>query len=238
MKKTDLLKYYLKKLLPDALVSTIEQFRNRYFISRTPQEIFGDYYKQNYWNGKRSVSGPGSDPEQTRIIIGEIGRLVRQYHVRSILDIPCGDFQWMKDVDLGDAYYIGGDIVPELIERNQIFSSEKRRFKVLNLLESDLPQVDLVIVRDCFIHFSNAHVKQALGRILDSGSVYLLTTTFSDRQRNGDIFTGQWRAINLQLPPFDLPEPLELVNEGCSELEGKFGDKALGLWRVTDCHVR
>ena len=238
MNKADLFRYYVKRILPKSVLSPITRFRNRYFISRTPHEIFSDYYKENHWNGERSVSGPGSDPEQTRVIVAEIGRLVKQYDVRSILDIPCGDFQWMKDVDLGDAYYVGADIVPELIEKNQIFSSERRRFKVLDLLESELPQVDLVIVRDCFIHLSNAHVKQALNRILDSGSVYLLTTTFSDRQRNGDILTGQWRAINLQLPPFGLPEPLQLVNEGCTELEGRFGDKALGLWRVADCSVR
>ena len=35
-----------------------------------------------------------------------------------MLDIPCGDFYWMKEVDLKDIEYIGADIVDELIKKN------------------------------------------------------------------------------------------------------------------------
>lgn len=38
-----------------------------------------------------------------------------KYGVRSVLDIPCGDFFWFKEIKLDLDSYIGGDIVAPLI---------------------------------------------------------------------------------------------------------------------------
>jgi hypothetical protein len=43
-----------------------------------------------------------------------------------------------------------------------------------------------------------------------------------------DIRTGGWRTLNFQLPPFNFPPPLHLLNENCTEAGGKFFDKSLG----------
>ena len=37
----------------------------------------------------------------------------------SLLDAPCGDFNWMRHVPLGGVSYTGADVVPELIARNR-----------------------------------------------------------------------------------------------------------------------
>jgi len=50
---------------------------------------------------------------------------------------------------------------------------------------------------------------------------------------NLGIVTGDWRPIDLTKPPFDLPQPVELLNEGCTEQGGAFADKSLGLWPVS-----
>ena len=34
--------------------------------------------------------------------------------------------------------------------------------------------------------------------------------------------------------PFNFPPPLRLVNENCTEGDGAYGDKCLGLWRLAD----
>jgi hypothetical protein len=44
--------------------------------------------------------------------------LVEELGVRTFLDIPCGDFYWMKEVKLGVELYIGADIVSEAIDSN------------------------------------------------------------------------------------------------------------------------
>jgi hypothetical protein len=49
---------------------------------------------------------------------------------------------------------------------------------------------------------------------------------------NADIQTGGWRPINLQLPPYNLPKPIKLIDERCP-LED-YRDKSLGLWKTAD----
>lgn len=234
MKTIELIKYYCARVLPQPATEALERFRTRKLRGKDPKVIFSEYFKTNYWGGDESVSGPGSDRTQTKLIRSQVSELIKEFHISSVLDIPCGDFNWMKDVDLSAVQYLGGDIVPELIERNRRFASENRRFAVMDLINDDLPKVDLVIVRDCFIHFSNAHIYASLKRIAESNSTYLLTTTFPAREKNGDILTGQWRAVNLQLPPFGFPKPIRLINEGCTEEDGKYADKSIGLWRISD----
>ena len=74
----------------------------------------------------------------------------------------------------------------------------------------------------------------ALKNIKRSGSRYLLTTTFTERDSNMDIQTGQWRPLNMLKPPFSFPSPIMIINEKCTEGDGSWGDKSLGLWKISD----
>jgi len=51
---------------------------------------------------------------------------------------------------------------------------------------------------------------------------------------NAEAATGDWRPLNLERPPFNLPPPLVLVNEQCTEAQGRYADKSLGVWRLGD----
>jgi hypothetical protein len=97
--------------------------------------------------------------------------------------------------------------------------------------------VDLVLCRDCLVHLSNAHIRDAIENLRASGSTWLLTTTFRAHDQNGDLDDGDWRPLNLERPPFGFPPPVAVVNEGCSEHDGAFADKSLGLWRIADLPV-
>ncbi len=164
--------------------------------------------------------------------------LFAELGVRSVLDIPCGDFHWMAQVELRLQEYIGADIVEPLIRSNQErygrASQPKISFAQWNLLTASLPRVDLVLCRDCLVHLPLAEVAQALAQIKASGSTYLLTTTFPNHARNWDIAPGDWRPLNLQMSPFALPPPCRLLNEGNTQDGGRFADKSLGLWWVED----
>jgi SAM-dependent methyltransferase len=179
-----------------------------------------------------SLSGPGSDLAQTAAVRRRLPALLRELDCSSLLDLPCGDFYWMNTLEL-DVDYVGGDIVAELIERNERqYSGARRRFSRLDLQQDDLPASDLILCRDCLVHFSNRDIVLALKNIKRSGSRYLLTTTFVDRDRNSDIVTGKWRPLNLQRPPFALPAPIELIDE--AHPLRRYRDKHLGLWRIDD----
>ncbi|GAB6283079.1 MAG: class I SAM-dependent methyltransferase [Ignavibacterium sp.] len=231
------LKEIVKKL--PVIPSIYRVLRNRYAYyqlkSKTTEQVFTDIYKSNAWGGKDSVSGTGSDVYQTNIIIKELPALFSDFGISTMLDIPCGDFHWMKEVDLSDIDYTGADIVNDLIKKNtEQFERDGLRFMNLNLLKDKLPRVDLIICRDCLVHFSFTDIFRALDNICNSQSEYILTTTFRGRNDNYDIATGQWRVLNLELAPFMLPTPLRIINEGCTEGDGAYKDKALGLWKTAD----
>lgn len=197
--------------------------------------IFEALYRQQGWGIGESLSGPGSSLEQTERLRRELPRWLETLHVESMLDLPCGDFRWMREVDLGDISYLGGDIVEAVVRRNhRRFAGPHRRFVVMDLLRDRLPTVDLVLCRDGFVHFSNEDIFTALDAIRSSGSAYLAATTFTDEtRRNADVPTGAWRPLNLRSAPFRFPEPLATIVEGCSE-PGAYADKSLGIWRVED----
>lgn len=218
------------------MIAFIPGFLKGYSLnkSKSIEDIFTKIYKKNGWGGEESVSGVGSDLSQTRAVIQALPGLLRELNILSMLDIPCGDLRWMKTVDLKGIDYYGADIVAELIEKNRAqFRDEHKDFQRLNLVDDSLPTVDLIFCRDCLVHLSFEDIFRALDNICQSGSKYLLTTTFSDRKNNVNIATGGWRFLNLQLAPFNLPAPQKLIIEGCTQSGGAYADKSLGLWSIS-----
>jgi len=149
--------------------------------------------------------------------------------------VPCGDFHWFSKTDLELDSYIGGDIIQEIIEKNnQLYRNNWRSFKKLDLIADPLPFADLLHCRDCLVHLSFEDILNAIHNFRNSRITYLLTTTFPECQQNEDITTGDWRIINLEKPPFNFPSPLKIINEKCTEGDGSYADKSLGLWKISD----
>jgi len=197
------------------------------------EKIFTKIYNYNRESLAGSPSGPGSDLEHTQVIRNLLPSLFRELELSSVLDIPCGDFNWMRYVDLAGMEYVGADIVAELVESNRAnYATENITFEHLNLIQDDLPAVDLIFCRDCLVHFSFDDIFKALHNIIRSGADYLLTTHFTERSENHDIPTGSWRTLNLEISPFNFPQPLRILNEDYTGNEGRFRDKSLALWTV------
>ena len=194
--------------------------------------IFKKIFDLHHWYDEESKSGPGSGLSQTRAVRKFLSDLLVQLQASTILDIPCGDFYWMKEVDLADCNYCGADIVDDIINQNKImYSNRRRKFIVADLTTSRLPVADLILCRDCLVHFSYEDIRKALANIQNSECKYLLTTTFPGRI-NKDIRTGEWRPIDLEASPFFLRKPLGLFNENCTEGYGEYRDKSLALWEI------
>ena len=199
------------------------------------EQVFTEIEKANIWKSTESVSGHGSTLSQAKTIIEKIPVIIKELDIKSIFDIPCGDFNWFKEIDLNDINYIGGDIVQSIISsNNNKYSSDNVTFVHFNLLE-DIPEpMDLIFCRDCLVHFSNSDIFKALTNILQSGATYFMTTTFPGEETNKDIVTGGWRPVNFQNAPFNFPEPKIILNENCTEKDGAFADKWLALWELND----
>lgn len=222
------LKYKLAFLYP--LVVQYRLFRQR----NNPRQIFTAIYKRNAWGCAESVSGWNSTVAGTANLRVQLPELMQQYGLRHICDIPCGDFNWMKEVPMAHFTYFGGDVVPEIIAENKLnWEAANRQFEVVDLLKDKLPPSDLFLCRGCFDHFSETDVKRAVRNIKKSRSVYLLVTTYTSAV-NKNILTGDFRAINLQAPPYNFPAPLALLPDDEDAVAGRPAEKFLGLWKVSE----
>jgi hypothetical protein len=207
------------------------------YRGKTRKEIFNDIYYRNRWGDRESISGRGSNLQQTLVIIKKIPVLLEKLNVKTILDAPCGDFYWLKQAQLNLEKYIGCDIVTDLITENQSrYGNEVREFINLDLATDTLPQVDLIFCRDCLVHISFKEALAVIKNFKSSNSTYLLTTTYPGIPENKDIVTGDWRAIDLQLPPYNFPDMLEIIDEETTERKD-YPQKSLGLWKLSDIEL-
>ena len=191
--------------------------------------IFSKIYRNKGWGGDESVSGPGSTLARTQVIREKLPALIRKIGAESLLDAACGDFNWMQHVDLEGARYLGAEVVPEIVELNRgRYETESRKFVLLDITRDELPANDLILCRDCFIHLSNAHIHDALANFKRSECKFLIATTHVSVKKNRDIATGGWRSVNLMIPPFSLPQPIDVIVENTDT------GKCLGLWRLDD----
>jgi glycosyltransferase involved in cell wall biosynthesis len=221
-----------------------ENTRNKSIVESTSyQDInnlslrdkFTRVYKENIFEGRLSKSGEGSDLIQTFTIRESLLKVLSSLNVKTIIDAPCGDWFWMKEVNLNMVDYIGIDIVPDLIERNaNQFQKSNIRFQCLDIANENLPSSDLIFCRDCLVHLSYDDAKKIISNFKKSGAKYLLTTSFVGRNSNKDLGSGFWRPLNLELKPFNFPKPILTINENCTEADGKFADKSLCLWLLQE----
>ena len=215
----------------------ITKLKSKIFKSEPDtEEVFTRLYQKNCWDSEESSSGHGSTLDQTKHLRGELQILFKEFNIKSILDIPCGDFNWMKEVNLTEIDYVGADIVEPLIQSNQkkYQRAEGCKFIQMDIITSRLPEVDLILVRDCFVHLSIKEIKKAVKNIKKSGSKYLLTTTFTNDRENIDSKRGGWRPLNLQKIPLNFPVPVKIINEKCTEGNGKYADKSMALWKINE----
>jgi hypothetical protein len=209
------------------------------------RSVYGDAYRQvvfraiwisNLWGDAESRSGTGSNLRETGVLRKRLASLLEHLAVRRILDVPCGDFHWMKEVQFpAGLVYEGGDIVEQIVNTNHNrYGCATRSFRTIDLLRDPLPAADLILCRDCLVHFSFIDIFAAVSNLKRSGSKYLLTTHYASEWPNDDIRTGRWRPLNLTRPPFNFPPPLFVIDEESTEADGRYKDKHLALWRLED----
>jgi len=208
--------------------------RNYLLPDMARRRRFSSIYETNYWRDGESRSGLGSSLAQTESIRAALPALCRDLGIQSLLDVPCGDLNWMRHVELPGVKYIGADIVPALVASNAAqYSASGRGFIVLDLVRAIPPKVDLILCRDLLVHLPFPDIARTLANIRRSGSKWLLTTNFNSRKINEKL-GGDWRPLNLERAPFGFPPPRMSILENCSQDGGQYADKTLGLWSIED----
>jgi len=178
------------------------------------KDIFTSIIATRRWD-PNVPCGSGSSLEYTRLLRQTLPAFLQRHGITSMIDAPCGDFSWMNLVDFGpDFNYIGGDIVEFMIEQNQR-AWPNQQFRVFDLTQDALPEVDLLFCRDCLFHLSQSDLNRVFDNVRSSSVKYIMTTSYIPGHfDNRDIATGGFRPISLEHSPFNLPAPIDGLDDG------------------------
>ena len=203
-------------------------------IKEDLKKIFTNIFNTNHWNSTESVSSPGSEKIQTEKIRRELPNLISKFNIKTIIDAPCGDFNWMNMLNI-DKYieqYCGIDIVDDLIiNNNKKYSNNKIKFLCKNLINYKVNKADLILCRECLVHISLNDIKLIINNFISSGSKYLLLTNYSNITFNKDACEGHWRPLNFMLEPFNFPKPIYIIDENYTD-DGSYPGKEMALWKI------
>ena len=198
----------------------------KFFKEKSLKNKFSIIYNKNYWDNKESLSGPGSTLENTKILRNSLNQIIKKYKIKSILDAPCGDCNWIQLViKKNKVNYIGGDIVKECITHNKLkFKNKKFSFKELDITKDKLPNTDLFICRDFMFHLSFKDNKRFLKNIKKLKTKFILISNHSRSEKgkifNRDIKSGDFSKINFFKYPYYFKKKFELIiKDDCDGVE-------------------
>jgi SAM-dependent methyltransferase len=195
---------------------------------RDAAEIFAEIYQRNRWGGEQGSfhSGSGSTSEHARQYSRVINAFVGNHDVRHVIDLGCGDFRVGALLLEAGVHYTGIDIVESLIRNNtKLYGGERVRFECLDIINSELPDGDLCLIRQVFQHLSNEQILKVL-RNTEKYQYVIVTEHYPAphalREKNRDkpcgedvrIYDGS--GVFLDTPPFNrrISGPLLEVDPG------------------------
>jgi SAM-dependent methyltransferase len=225
-------KAFIKSLLPRPVLKAVEQYRARQransYTGLSTQQAFSKAYEKGEWGlssdpSQRFFSGLGThDSETSKTYLDAVKSFLSTFTEKpDVVDLGCGDFYIGSNIRPYCGRYTACDIVPALIEFNKDrFKSMDVDFRVLDLTEDELPDGDVVFIRQVLQHLSNEQIKKALPRISSKYKYLVLTehlphdevfTHNLDKQAGpgphirAHISTGVvYSGIVVTSPPFDL----------------------------------
>lgn len=169
-----------------------------------------------------TLCGAGSTLAATEYLRGVLPGILCKLGVRRVLDAPCGDFNWMQEVDLYGIQYIGCDASVENIQA--AYRRADMDFRQMDIITEDLPPADAMLCRDFHQHLPDRLVFSSLRNFVASGIPWLLATTHDNEVNENIAKAGDFRRINLMAEPFNLVTPSILVPDPPDS--GHF----LGVW--------
>lgn len=194
----------------------------KFFKQSKLKNRFSIIYNYNYWDDKESISGPGSSLKNTKNLRKQLPKIIKRFKIKSILDAPCGDCNWIRQIIIrSKVKYTGLDIVNECITINKRkYKNKNFIFKQRDITKNKLPNCDLFICRDFLFHLSFKDTYKFLKNLESIKSKYLLfsnhTKSKSEHLINKDIKSGDFRKINIFNKPYNFQKKYEAtIRDDC-----------------------
>lgn len=181
--------------------------------------VFDEIYREGFWgNG----SGGGSSLEASKQYVQFLKKFLKRYQIKRIVDVGCGDWQFMRYVDLTGIDYTGVDAAKTVITANErAFGSANIRFAHFEGNYSVVPPADLLLCKDVLQHLDTESVcslaksliprfryslvtndvpkRSLLGKMIDKLKYKNLLEVYG---LNKEIDNGDYRLLDLRMPPY------------------------------------
>ena len=218
-----MLKNTLKNIMPasvmDCYYALLRRATRGRDASSSAAAEFSRVYRRGAWGAAEDgfFSGTGSTDAQTDDYIAFVAGFVKDHSITTVVDLGCGDFRVAGRL-VGhlpeSCRYIGIDVVPGLVERNQrLFASDRVSFMCADIAEQTLPEAELCLLRQVLQHLSNDEIARTLKGLRPFRYV-LVTDHFPAPERldrkNADIVHGAYTRVHdnsgiyLDAPPFSV----------------------------------
>ena len=224
-------KKIIKTILPRWLVKMRKKLILHKLKDRDNKIIFTSTYQNYRWGRKNGefnyYSGDGS--HDLRIISGYVEKIsifLKSLNDKTtVIDIGCGDFNIGSRICAYVDLYIACDVVDKVINFNESkFNFPNVKFQVLDASKDQLPNGNVVILRQVLQHLSNSDIQSIIFKISHGGFKYLILTDHQPLSKNwkpnldkptGPNIRAEFNSgLNLVLEPFNLnPKEIEIIDE-------------------------
>lgn len=144
-------------------------------LSNITAEEWNNIYSKGGYDG--CGSGPGSLIETNYLLIDWLHRFIRENNIKSIVDVGCGDLQWVSVMlkRLPEVTYIGIDGAQSLITQHAT-NYPQHKFLCKDIIRDEIlieGKYDLVICKDVLQH-NLKNTKLVLDRIRNINTTHQL----------------------------------------------------------------
>jgi hypothetical protein len=175
--------------------------------------VFTNIYENNVWGG----SGIGSKLEVCEPLISMLEEYIRSNDIKTMVDIGCGDMQWMPSLlNKVNIKYTGIDIVNSVIEKN------KENHPDLNFINSNIcdidiqnmPDADLFFIKDVLQHWTSDVVEGWVNSFFAAKPNARLIVANCSHQHSDErhLKTGGFAPLNGDKFPLNKFSPKELLS--------------------------
>lgn len=228
-----MIKNLIKAVIPESVLQKrrrrIAEREQNKFADKSVSETFSEIYEKNVWGGAAGefYSGEGSNEKYARQYAESVKKFIAEYDIKKVVDLGCGDFRVASQFVSNDFKYVGCDVVPNLIEHlNKIYGGENVEFYCRNIVEDELPDGDLCLIRQVLQHLSNREIEKILANV-KKYKYLIVTEQYPNPKKqivlNLDIPHGPDvrlhfdSAVFLDKPPFSLPNVKQLLDVEADE---------------------
>ena len=181
------------------------------------EEAFTTIYQKNRWgNGSGSGSNMTIDNKK---YIELLESILKDYKIKKICDIGCGDWQFSQNINFDNYSYLGIDCVKSVIDENIKKHQKKNiKFQHKSVNENFIPKgYDLIIIKDVIQHWEDKDILSFMQEVINNNK-YVFSTNGYKFMRDKTKNNLKKRDINNQYRyhPVDIDRyPLNALDMNC-----------------------